>query len=155
MRLPVERYDWALSRLKKAGLRPTRSRQLILRALANHKIPASLDVLGEELRGRCNLATIYRTMLSLRRIGIVRQVNLTTRATFFVLVAPGERCEYLVCNNCGTIIELPHIQSILDLRKRIAARSGFRALQHETVFYGICSDCQPGRTANGDKINLS
>lgn len=154
MQLPVKRYEWALSRLKKAGLRPTHSRHLILQVLANHKIPVSLDVLGEELRGTCDLTTIYRTMLSLRRIGIVRQVNLITRPTFFVLAAPGEHCEYLVCNHCGTIIELPHIKSIFDLQKRIADRSGFHKLRHEAVFYGICSDCQPDQTGNGEKINF-
>jgi len=146
MQLSVKRYQWALSRLQKAGLRPTRSRQLILQKLVNHKTPASLNLLGEELRGKCNLATIYRTMRSLWRIGIVRQVNLTTRPIYFVLV--GERCEYLMCNHCGSIKKLPLIRSILYLKKRLALRYGFRVLRYEAVFYGLCPDCQSQEPLN-------
>ena len=142
MQSPAKRYKWALACLKKNKARFTHPRQLILRALAARKLPVSLDVLGKELRDQCNLVTVYRTMHCLQEMGVVRQVRLTARCTSFVLAAPGEHCDYLVCDQCGAVSDLPDAQPILELEKQIAARSGFRALHHEAEFYGICLDCQ-------------
>jgi len=142
MQSPGKRYKWALACLKKNKARFTHPRQLILRALAARKLPVSLDVLGKELRDQCNLTTVYRTMHCLQEMGVVRQVRLTMHFTSFVLAAPGEHCDYLVCNQCGMVSDLPEAQPILELEKQIAVRSGFRALHHEAEFYGICPDCQ-------------
>jgi len=142
MQSPAKRYNWALARLKKYKARFTYPRQLILLALAARKLPVSLDVLGMELRDKCNLATVYRTMHCLQAMGVVRQVRLTARCTSFVLAAPGEHCDFLVCDQCGAVSDLPEAQPILELEKQIAVRSGFRALHHEAEFYGICPDCQ-------------
>jgi len=139
---PTERYEWAVGCLKDAQLRLTRPRQCILRALANQKAPVSLERLADDLEEACDVATIYRTMHRLRQAGIVRQVNLAAHCACFTLIAPGERCDYLVCRDCGVITDLPDAEPILELEKQVAARSGFRALEHETEFYGICPDCQ-------------
>lgn len=142
MRSPAERYAWASACLEKSGTRFTRQRQLILSALAHRKSPVTLEALARELPGAGNLTTLYRAMHCFQKTGVVRQVHLAGRSACYVLIAPGEHCDFLVCNDCGSVNDLPELKPILELEKRIAARSGFRALQHEVEFYGICPDCQ-------------
>ena len=149
MQTPARRYRWALGRLKKSLLRLTRPRRLILRRLAGYKTPVPLNVLSGDLGNECDLATIYRTMRRLEHLGVVRKVNLGTRFACFALVAPGECCDYLVCNRCGSVSGLPDAQPVLELEKQIAARSGFRLTRREIEFYGLCPGCQPEREATG------
>lgn len=143
MQTTAKRYRWALGRLKKSLLRLTRQRRLILRHLAGSNTPVPLDELSKDLGNKCDLATIYRTMRRLEHLGVVRQVNLATRFACFTLVAPGECCDYLVCNQCGSVSGLPDAQPVLELEKQIAARSGFHLTRREIEFYGLCPHCQP------------
>jgi Fe2+ or Zn2+ uptake regulation protein len=139
-----QRYDWAMMLLKRANVRLTLPRRRILQALVNRPLPVSLDVLGEELAAECDLATIYRTMRSFQKAGIVRQVHLVPERACYVLGAPGEPCGYLVCRKCGAVTSLPEAKSVMELGKKIAVEAGFRILQQEVEFFGICGKCQRG-----------
>jgi len=139
---PAERYEWALAYLKKNNVFLTRQRRRILNVLAKRRVPVPMGTLAGELRNICDLATIYRAMRCFQKIGIVRQVNLLARSASFVLAAPHENCDYLICKYCGTINDLPGTQVVLKLEKQIVTRFGFQALQHRFEFYGICPDCQ-------------
>lgn len=140
-----QRLDWAMILLQRANVRLTRPRRRILQALVKRPLPVSLDVLGEELRSECDLATIYRTMHSFREAGLVRQVHVAADRACFVLGSPGEPCGYLICRQCGAVSDLPGAQSMVELGRKMAVDAGFRILQHEVEFYGICAACQrPG-----------
>ena len=137
-----QRFDWAMVLLRRANVRLTRPRRRILEALVKRPLPVSLDVLGEELRSECDLATIYRTMHSFREAGVVRQVHVAPDRACYVLGAPGEPCGYLICRQCGSVSSLPGAQSMVELGRKMAMDVGFRILQQEVEFYGICPACQ-------------
>jgi Fe2+ or Zn2+ uptake regulation protein len=120
----------------------TRPRRAILLALAKREAPISLGVLADALSGAFDLATIYRAMHLFENAGVVRQMNLTRRHASFVLNTPGRNYDYLVCNDCGLVGDLPDARIILKLENEVANRSGFIALQLEIKFYGICPNCQ-------------
>jgi Fe2+ or Zn2+ uptake regulation protein len=145
------RFDWAMVLLRRAHVRLTRPRQRILQALVRRSLPVSLDVLGEELRSECDLATIYRTMRSFREAGVVRQVHVVPERACFVLGVPGETCGYLICRQCGAVSDLPEAQSMVELGKKMAVDQGFRILQHEVEFYGICAACQRESSAKAGR----
>jgi Fe2+ or Zn2+ uptake regulation protein len=130
--------------LKSKKVTLSRPRRMILRALAAHEEPVSLDVLAGELKGACDLATIYRTMHAFQEAGIVREVKLMHHRASFVLVTHGEHCDYLVCDGCGSVSDLPTECPIVELEEQLAARSGFHQLWHEVVFHGICQQCRKG-----------
>jgi Fe2+ or Zn2+ uptake regulation protein len=139
---PIERHEWALKCLKDKKVRMTRPRRVILVALAKREAPVSLELLAYTLSGACNLATIYRTMNLFQKAGVVRQLNLTRRYASFVLNSPGRHYDYLMCNDCGAVSDLPDARIIIKLEKKLADHSGFIALQREIKFHGTCPKCQ-------------
>src|ERR1700744_5296969 len=105
MSSPTDRQEWALDCLRRQRVTVSRPRRIILKALARQVTPISLDVLARELAGACNLATLYRTMHSFEKAGIVREVNLNRTHASFVLNSPDRHFDYLVCNRCGSVCE--------------------------------------------------
>jgi Fe2+ or Zn2+ uptake regulation protein len=139
---PVQRQAWAIRHLQSKRVRLSRPRLVILWALAAQEEPVSLDVLSGELKEACNLTTLYRTMHAFQKAEVVRQVNLTRRYASFVLNTPGQHHEFLVCNGCGLVNDLPDAQPIVEFEKQLVARFGFTALHREVKFYGKCPNCQ-------------
>ena len=145
MNSPTERLDWALARCREAGLRLTHSRRALLAGLSLQAAPVTLERLRNEVGGMCDFATVYRAIRLFEHAGVVRPVGLHSRFGFYALVAPGEHLDFLVCRDCGSVSELEDVQTVRELEKQIAARSGFEGLYHELEFYGTCPGCQQSK----------
>ncbi len=144
MKDPAARKSWALQVCLLAGMRLTPIRERIIAHLAAQRVPVSLEAMTQAggIRGACNAATVYRTLMLLHELEVIRQVSLPNKASYFVLNVPGESTHFLACHRCGTICELPGLGSITDLEENIAAAEGYQRLYHELVFFGICPACQ-------------
>lgn len=144
MNLTAERLNWALSSCEKAQLRLTPARELVLAYLAAHPIPSSLESIAQadDIRDRCDATTIYRTLMLLREVELVRQVGLPGKVSYFMLNAPGAGCEFLVCRLCGRIVDLELGRSIEKLARGAAASHGFTSSYYEVEVYGVCPSCQ-------------
>jgi Fur family ferric uptake transcriptional regulator len=152
-----ERLAWALSFGQRAQLRLTELRSRILRFLADHRLPASIEMImqSEEFVGHCAETTIYRTLMLFREIDLVRQINLPGKATYFVLNVPGEACDFLVCRHCGSVQELSSPKAVLRLEQDVAAQSGYASVYHELELSGICPACQRTRRNSAPATKLS
>src|ERR1041384_1871113 len=66
--IAARRVAWALARCRDQRVRMTRARECILRYLAGHSAPASLEMLtrAEEFHRRWDPTTIYRTLVLLK-----------------------------------------------------------------------------------------
>jgi len=82
-----------------------------------------------------------------RRKQAVRHVGLDPRISNYVLLAPGEHLDLLVCRDCGSVSEVEDAAAVRELEQCIAARSGFSVLYHELEFYGTCPGCQRSKSA--------
>ena len=93
----------AVKELRKAGLRLTTARRLVLEALFDADIPVS----AEEVAMRCSLdlTSVYRNLETLERHGFARHVHLGHGPSRYVLVGRGGH-EYLFCESCGEIRRL-------------------------------------------------
>jgi len=93
--------------------------------------------------GDCDLATVYRSMHLLERMGMVQRFNFGDATARFELLAEGDdgHHHHLVCTQCDEIIELVEC-SIHRLEEEIAARNGFTAVTHKLEFFGLCPECQ-------------
>ncbi len=142
--LPPHRLDWALGRLREFQVRLTPVRELVLRHLANHPAPVTLNEISasEELAGQFDDATVYRTLVLLVELEVARQLHFRDRATCFVLNLPGECFSFLVCRCCGTLTSLLHSESLRALEEEISALHGYQSLKHELELSGICPRCQ-------------
>ena len=125
-------------------MRLTPIREKIITFLAAQRIPVNLDDVtqAEGIRGACNAATVYRTLMVLRELEVIRQVSLPNKISYFILNIPGESTHFLVCRCCGVISELPPSKSVAAVEREIAATQGYTRLCHETVFFGLCPACQ-------------
>ncbi|MDB6140948.1 MAG: ferric uptake regulator, Fur family, partial [Verrucomicrobiaceae bacterium] len=92
------------------------------------------------LAGR-DQATIYRIIVKLDEAGVLRRLGFRDRAAHYQLIIPGHHHDYLVCKSCGTFAEVEVHQPLEPLEKEIAAQSGWKAVEHELEFFGVCPSC--------------
>lgn len=139
-----QRLTWALEVCAAHQMRLTPVRATILQHLAASQAPLSLDDLaqGEKVRGTCDVATVYRTLMVLRELEVIRQVSLPNKISYYVLNIPGESSHFLVCGCCGELKVLPSAACEHTLEHEVAADHGYARLRHESLFVGLCPACQ-------------
>ena len=125
-------------------MRVTPIREKNLAFLAARRVPASLEAVTQTdgIRGSCDTATVYRTLMLFMEVEVIRQVSLPNKISYFVLNFPGESSHFLVCRCCGEIDEMPASESVAGMEREISAATGYDVLYHELVFFGLCPICQ-------------
>jgi Fe2+ or Zn2+ uptake regulation protein len=144
MKTAEQRKSWALQVCLQAKMRLTPIREKILAHLAAQQVPVSLDALiqADGIRGCCDGATAYRTLMLFRELEVIRQVSLPNKISYFVLNIPGESSHFLVCRCCGAVSELPALRTVAELDQEIATAEGYSRIYHELMFFGVCPACQ-------------
>jgi len=144
MNTTEERLAWALAALVRADIRLTPVRQGVLAQLAARRLPVALEMLSRlpDLRDRFDDTTLYRTLMFYVDLELVRQIHLQDRLSYFVLNAPGERFNYLVCRCCGALKLLPPLEEAHLLERQVAETHDYAGLQHEVLVSGICPECK-------------
>ena len=131
-----------IDELREMGFRRTGALVDLLRAMTLHHHPYTLAELAElpGLRDR-DQATVYRLIMKLKDVGKVRQLNLAGRVSHFEIVLPGHHHDYLRCESCGTVTEVPMKCQLAAVERQIMAKFGWKRLHHELEFFGICPAC--------------
>jgi len=139
-----EKIDWAQQKLRNSQVRMTPVRERVLAFLPRTSVPATLQGIGgsEDLADQFDGATVYRTMVLLVELEIVRQLQFQGRQTHFLLNTPGECFSFLICRCCGAITRIPHGDAIHTLEREMAALHGYAHLTHELELFGTCLACQ-------------
>ncbi len=122
----------------------TSPRQAILEILRRHAHPlTNREIFTAIPKGQCDLATIYRAMHLLEKMGMVKRFDFGDGAARFELVREGDdgHHHHLVCTRCAEVIEIDECFP-RKIESRIAAANGFKAVTHKLEFFGICPDCQ-------------
>ena len=131
-------------RLRKRSRKVTAPRRAILEILRCHPHPlTNREILAALPTGRCNLATIYRSMHLLEEMGMVKRFDFGDGVARFELVSEGEdgHHHHLVCVRCSQIVEIKDCFP-RELEKEIALRNGFKSITHKLEFFGVCPLCQ-------------
>jgi Fur family transcriptional regulator, ferric uptake regulator len=135
-------------RLRAQARRITGPRQAILDLLRRQSHPlTNREIFAGLPRGDSDLATVYRSMHLLERMGIVKRYDFGDGAARFELIRAGDdgHHHHLVCIHCETVVEVDECFP-LGWEETLAARSGFKAISHKLEFFGLCPRCQ-GRPA--------
>jgi len=133
--------DSALGALRANGLRASSARRLVLETLFAAAEPVSAERIADGLDGRfprSDLASVYRNLETLERVGLVRHFHLVHGPGLYALAAHNR--DYLVCERCGAI--RPVMPGALDdVREAVRRRFGLlpRFCHHPLV--GLCEDC--------------
>jgi len=131
-------------RLRGQSRKITGPRAAILEILRKHPHPlTNKEILAALTRGECDLATIYRSMHLLEKMGMVKRFDFGDGTARFELVGEGEdgHHHHLVCTKCSVVVEIEECFPG-EIERRIAAANGFKAVTHKLEFFGLCPGCQ-------------
>lgn len=92
----------------------------------------------EELAPTVSRSTVYRNLAELERIGVVSHAHLGHGAATYHLA--GERHGHLVCEVCGTAVEMP-VGSFEELAARALEAAGFEIDPRHFAVLGRCRAC--------------
>ena len=133
--------------LHSKGMRLTGQRKLILQVLeeaGRHLDAATVFERAHRRDERVSLATVYRTLLLLKEMGIVDQ-HFTSREHDREVYEPvgAEEHYHFSCLKCGRVVEFQ--SALIDrARKQIARELGINILHACACFEGYCASCSSG-----------
>ena len=133
----------ATEALHSSGYRLTMQRQLVWDCLRQSRKHLSAEEIVSQIRKRYprfNLATVYRSLEVLERLGLVKQTRIGGRGQY-ELAEEGQDHYHLVCDECGSTlhIEGDHMVPILH---HITDEHGFVVSAADLVVHGRCARCQ-------------
>jgi Fur family ferric uptake transcriptional regulator len=136
--------EGALAVLRDQGLRISSARRLVLQSLFAADGPATAEAIASRPGLALDLASVYRNLETLERVGVVRHVHLGHGPGLYALAGSRER-EYLVCDRCGRV-DAVESERLERTRDTIRADFGYEARFTHFPIVGICAAC----TAEGE-----
>ncbi len=132
--------------LHKSGRRLTPQRKKVLDLF--QRIGSGNHLSAEEVHGhlvqsksKVSLATIYRTLRLLVRMGFLHELELNEGGHRFELLSHDHPDHHhLVCLNCGRTEEFESEEVVL-VGKKAAESEGFKLIESTLNVRGICPDC--------------
>jgi Fur family ferric uptake transcriptional regulator len=123
-------------------MRNTRQRSEVLEALeGGEALPA------QELHGRLRargskigLATVYRTLHLLEQEGSIDVLREDPTEARYRLCSPVHH-HHLVCESCGTVVEIPECD-VDEWAHKVARARGFQVRTHSAEISGLCARCR-------------
>ena len=97
------------NRLRGQSHKITVPRAAILEILRQHPHPlTNREIMAALPKGGCDLATIYRSMHLLEKMGMVKRFDFGDGAARFELVGEGDdgHHHHLVCTRCSEVVEI-------------------------------------------------
>ena len=121
--------------------RNTIQKQLVLQAvaeLADHPTADEVYSLVVKDHPTVSKATVYRNLASLSDDGRLRHIKMPSGADRFDHQTFGHN--HIECILCGRLEDAP-LEDQTALNAQAAAATGYRCVEHEIVFRGICPAC--------------
>jgi Fe2+ or Zn2+ uptake regulation protein len=126
--------------LKVSGLKITPARLAIIGAFSNRCHPLSAENIYEKLKKSNDLVTIYRTLISFEKAGILRKVDLHKDAQFYEINE--NHHHHIICNKCGLVEELNECNIEMFISKISSKSENFKIIKsHSLEFFGLCKKC--------------
>jgi len=89
---------------------------------------------------RTGLATIYRALEALEKLGLVVRVHLEDSCQSYA-VAPSGHQHPIVCLECNRVVDFAKCP-IEDISRGLSRKTGFMIQQHFLQLFGRCRECR-------------
>lgn len=127
------------------GYKYTPQRQAVLDIMLEHpNLHLSTEEIYSLLKQKqpdIGMATVYRTLLLLEKIQIIRKTDIEDGFTRYELYDHKEHAHHhLICVKCGSVFDMED-DLLEELEKRIYAKMRFTVRDHNLKFYGDCENC--------------
>lgn len=146
MREDKENLEAICQKLQAKEYRVTPQRQVILEVFwehpGEHLSAEEVFYLVKEKQLEMGLATVYRTLDLLAELEILERLDFGEGKKRYEFRSALEihQHHHLICLKCGEIFEFD--EDLLEtLEQEIATKSGFKILNHQLKFYGLCGPC--------------
>ncbi|HHT43375.1 MAG TPA: transcriptional repressor [Firmicutes bacterium] len=140
--------DRLKSRLEGESYRLTPQREAVLDVLIanaeDHLSAEEIYMHTKELHSEIGLATVYRNLELLEKLGIVHRFDYGDgQSRYEISLRDGEEHyhHHLICKQCGYIGEF-HSDLLEAIEKRIEEEIGFEVTDHCLRFFGLCAQCR-------------
>ena len=143
--------DDALAVVRAHGRRLTGARRLVVHALFAADRPVSAEEIAAGLDGSLptsDLASVYRNLDTLERLGLVRHVHFGHGAGLYEL-SRAQRREYAVCERCQAVTSVP-AHELDSLRQGLDQVLGVEPHFSHFPIVGLCRACR--RAGTGDQL---
>lgn len=130
--------------LKKAGLKKTSQRELILEVFLKtegHLSAEDLYGLVKTADPTVGFTTVYRTLKLLAECGLAREEGLGDNRMRYEHMYNHQHHDHLICTDCGNLIEF-YSETIEQKQDEIATAYNFLPTHHSLRIWGLCSACQ-------------
>jgi len=132
------------SQLRNKGYRFSAVRNVILTSLDNNKKPLSVFDLQKFLKEKklsVNKTTVYRELNSLKKEGIVLEIQLKGNKRWYEL-AERDHHHHIICTNCDKVEDFEGCESKNLINKALKQAPDFAEITNHTVdFFGLCKSC--------------
>jgi Fur family ferric uptake transcriptional regulator len=132
--------------LNVAGTRATSQRALILEIIQQGQGHLDADEIYRQARvkqPRLSLSTVYRTLQTLKKLGLVDEVHIDETHHHYEAKQAAEH-HHLVCLGCGRVIEFNYPLA-RQIKKVVPDARGFEFVSTELRAMGYCSQCRQKR----------
>ncbi|MGD8554772.1 MAG: Fur family transcriptional regulator [Anaerolineales bacterium] len=132
--------------MRRLGFRVTPQRAVILETIAHgdgHQSAAEVFKAANQRLPGLNIATVYRTLDSLHRAGMVDLLSTDASIVRFELRDPQHPHSHLVCRACGQVMELPS-EFIETFAEGVREDHGFALDTQHLTLTGLCAQCSQG-----------
>ena len=129
--------------LREKGLRLTPQRLFIWSAIAEGKGHLGVDELYQRVRESypyIDIATVYRTVHLLKKLGLVTEVGIGDRL-HYELPDPDRRHHHLVCSTCENAFDLDPAY-VEEFRHTLSSEYHFEPDFKNFTVPGICAECK-------------
>ena len=137
----ARRLDQILGRIRAAGERVTVARRAVVSALLEadgHATAEALQVRVQAGHPEVHMATIYRNLEALERLGVVEHTHLGHGPAVYHLA--DERHQHLVCEACGYVVEVP-AELLRSVERTVRSTYGFVMRPGHFAVVGRCASC--------------
>ena len=137
-------HETAVARMRSEGYRMTPQRLSVLDIVAKWRGHIGADEvwnLAKEQHPYVDLATIYRTLQLLKRLGVVTEVVIGNKL-HFELADHHTRHNHMVCSECFSVQTLSPAY-LAEFSQRLQQEFGFTPDLDNITIGGVCSICHP------------
>jgi Fur family ferric uptake transcriptional regulator len=140
--------DWighARDTLERDGYRLSQPRSAVVETLATLGCSVTAKEIADRLQERgetVGVASIYRTLDLLDRLGLARRVDVADGVARYEPIHPsGEHHHHLVCDRCGEVTSFED-RDLERAIQRLAKRVDYAVGAHDVTLRGECPACR-------------
>lgn len=129
--------------LHQHGYRVTRPRRQVMKIIASSETaltPQEIYHKSLELDQSPGIASVYRTLEMLDRLGLIQQIHQTGGCHGIWPAVDGHK-HLLMCRNCGQMQVIEGNEEITEYISMIEKDTGYKVDEHWLQLFGICNNC--------------